>query len=81
MTCDSDSVLSLTGIKSCVSLTRAVGRDSIGDSTISGDLRWGGSLGVNVDYVARSHCSVEFIPLEDMQVFAIFILQVSFVLS
>ena len=43
-------------------------RDSIGDSTISGDLRWAGFLGVNVDFVARSHCAVEFISLEDMKV-------------
>jgi hypothetical protein len=53
-----------------VSLILAAGSDSIGDSTISGDLRWGGSLGVNVDFVARSHCSAEFIRLEDMHVFA-----------
>ncbi len=43
-------------------------RDSIGDSAISGDLRWAGSFGVNVDFVARSHCSVEIILVEDMQV-------------
>ena len=42
-------------------------RDSIGDSAISGDLRWAGSYGVNVDFVARSHCAVEIILLEDMQ--------------
>ncbi len=33
-----------------------------------GDQRWGGTFGVNVDFVARSHCSVEMISLEDMQV-------------
>ncbi len=49
-------------------------RDSIGDSTISGDLRWGGTLGVSVDFVARSHCSVEFIPLEDIQVYPIYVI-------
>jgi hypothetical protein len=43
-------------------------RDSIGDSAIAGDLRWAGSYGVNVDFVARSHCAVEVILLEDMQV-------------
>ncbi len=42
-------------------------RDSIGDSAIAGDLRWAGSFGVNIDFVARSHCSVEFITIEDMQ--------------
>jgi hypothetical protein len=45
-----------------------VTRDSIGDSAISGDFRWAGFLGVNVDFVARSHCSVEYISLEDMKV-------------
>ena len=43
-------------------------RDSIGDSTIMGDHRWAGTFGVNVDFVARSHCSVEMILLEDMKV-------------
>ena len=43
-------------------------RDSIGDSTIMGDHRWAGTFGVNVDFVARSHCSVEMILLEDMHV-------------
>jgi hypothetical protein len=42
------------------------GRDSIGASAITGDLRWAGSFGVNIDFVARSHCSVEIILLEDM---------------
>ncbi len=43
-------------------------RDSIGDAAIAGDIRWAGSFGVNVDLVARSHCSVEMITLDDMQV-------------
>jgi hypothetical protein len=47
---------------------RPYGRDSIGDSVIAGDLRWGGMYGVNVDFVARSHCSVAIIKLEDMKV-------------
>ncbi len=43
-------------------------RDSIGDSAIAGDLRWAGSYGVNVDFVAKSHCAVETILIEDMKV-------------
>ncbi len=43
-------------------------RDSFGDSAISGDLRWAGSYGVNVDFVARSHCAVEVILVEDLEV-------------
>ena len=35
---------------------------------MAGDSRWAGSYGVNVDFVARSHCSVAFIALEDIQV-------------
>ena len=46
----------------------ALHRDSIGDAAIAGDTRWAGAFGVNVDLVARSHCSVEMIMLEDMQV-------------
>jgi hypothetical protein len=42
--------------------------DSIGDAAIAGDMRWAGAFGVNVDMVARSHCSVEMILLEDMMV-------------
>jgi hypothetical protein len=42
--------------------------DSIGDSILAGDLRWGGAFGSTVDFVARSHCSVAVIKLEDMQV-------------
>jgi hypothetical protein len=43
-------------------------RDCIGDSSLAGDQRWAGTFGVNLDFVARSHCSVEFISLENMQV-------------
>jgi hypothetical protein len=43
-------------------------RDCIGDCVLTGDNRWAGTFGVNLDFVARSHCSVEFIPTEDMQV-------------
>ena len=42
--------------------------DSIGDNSIAGDKRWAGSFGVNVDFVARTHCSVEFISTEDITV-------------
>ena len=35
---------------------------------MAGDLRWAGTFGVNVDFVARSHCSVALISLEDIQV-------------
>ena len=43
-------------------------RDCLGDSSLAGDLRWAGTYGVNLDFVARSHCSVEFISIEAMQV-------------
>ena len=48
-------------------------RDAFGESSIVGDKRWAGSYGVNIDFVARSHCSVEIIAIEDIQasVFAI----------
>ncbi len=43
-------------------------RDCIGDCSLAGDPRWAGTFGVNLDFVARCHCSVEFISVEDMQV-------------
>ena len=43
-------------------------RDCIGDCSLAGDNRYAGSFGVNLDFVARCHCSVEFISVEDMQV-------------
>jgi hypothetical protein len=43
-------------------------RDCIGDSSLAGDQRWAGTFGVNLDFVARCHCSVEFISIEDMKV-------------
>ncbi len=42
-------------------------RDAFGESSIAGDLRWAGSYGVNIDFVARSHCAVEIIQVEDIQ--------------
>jgi len=42
--------------------------DSIGDCSLAGDKRWAGSYGVSVDFVARSHCSVEYISVEDVKV-------------
>ncbi len=35
---------------------------------VAGDLRWAGTFGVNIDFVARSHCSVALITTEDIQV-------------
>jgi hypothetical protein len=45
-----------------------VSRDALGDSALADDLRWAGTFGVNIDFVARTHCSIEFIPLKKMQV-------------
>ncbi len=44
-------------------------RDSIGSSSIVGDKRWAGTFGVDADFIARGHCSVEFIKIEDIEVF------------
>jgi hypothetical protein len=43
-------------------------RDSIGSSCVIGDSRWAGSYGVTADFVAQSHCSVEFIPAKAINV-------------
>ena len=45
-------------------------RDSIGSSCVVGDSRWAGTYGVKADFVAKSHCSVEFIPLEAINVWS-----------
>ena len=34
------------------------------------DFRWAGSYGVQVDFIARSHCSVEIIKTEDIMVWS-----------
>jgi hypothetical protein len=45
-----------------------LGRDSIGSSSIVGDMRWAGSFGVDADFIAHGHCSVEFIKIKDIEV-------------
>ena len=42
--------------------------DSIGGGSVIDDLRWAGAFGVQADFVARSHCSVEIIKTEDIMV-------------
>jgi hypothetical protein len=39
----------------------------MGDSAVVGDRRWAGTYGVNIDFVAQSHCAVEVITVEDIQ--------------
>ena len=55
---------------SILSLSMLLGthRDSVGGSAVVGDVRWTGTFGVNVDLVAKSHCSVELIRTEDILV-------------
>ncbi len=43
-------------------------RDTIGSSSIVGDLRWGGAFGVDVDFVAQGHVAVEYITIRDVEV-------------
>jgi hypothetical protein len=43
-------------------------RDCIGDCVLAGDVRWAGTFGVNLDFVARSHCSVDFVATDDIKV-------------
>ena len=42
--------------------------DAIGGCTVANDTRWAGAYGVNVDFVARTHCSVEIVSYEDIHV-------------
>ena len=42
--------------------------DSVGGGTTVGDIRWVGAYGVEADLIARSHCAVEFIHTEVIQV-------------
>jgi hypothetical protein len=42
--------------------------DTIGGSAVVGNPHWSGTYGVNVDYVALTHCSVEAIDLVDIKV-------------
>ena len=43
-------------------------RDSVGGNVVVGDKRWTGLYGVNVDLIARTHCSVAFISTNDILV-------------
>ena len=51
-------------------LLLSVCSDCLGDSSLAGDMRWAGTYGVNLDFVARSHCSIQFISIDAMQVCA-----------
>jgi hypothetical protein len=46
-------------------------RDCFGGGTLVNDLRWAGSYGVQADFVAMSHCSVEIIKTSDIEVIAL----------
>ena len=45
-------------------MKQSFSRDTIGSSCVLGDSRWAGSYGVKADFIAQSHCSVEFIPVK-----------------
>ena len=53
---------------SLISFWHEFGRDSIGSSSVIGDKRWAGTYGVDADFVAKTHCSVEFISTETVDV-------------
>ena len=42
--------------------------DSIGGCALVGDFRWAGAYEVQADFVARTHCSVEIIKTEEIEV-------------
>jgi hypothetical protein len=48
--------------------------ESIGSSSVIGDNRWAGDYGVDADLIAVTHCSAEFIPLEEILVQTCFLL-------
>jgi hypothetical protein len=43
-------------------------RDVFGDTTIIGDQRWGGSYGVDADFIAGEQCCVAWIWTHHIQV-------------
>ena len=43
-------------------------RDVFGDTTVIGDQRWGGSYGVDADFIAGEQCSVAWIWTHHIQV-------------
>jgi hypothetical protein len=45
-------------------------RDCFGGGTLVNDLRWAGSYGIQADFVAMSHCSIDIIKTSDIQVTA-----------
>ena len=53
----------------------------IGGTTVVNDLRWAGSYGVQADFIARSHCSVEIIKTEDIMVWCCISFKLLFVVE
>ena len=43
-------------------------RDSIGSCVVVDDTRWAGTHGIEADFYALTHCSVEFVSTEDIKV-------------
>ena len=43
----------------------------MGGTSVVGDLRWTGAFGANLDLIAKTHCSVELIKLEDIKVYPV----------
>ncbi len=39
---------------------------------VVGDPRWAGTFGVAADFVAKTHCSVEVITSEDIEVYHVY---------
>ena len=53
----------------CATQMRNGGRsDVIGGCIVAEDTRWAGTFGISADFVAKSHCSVELITIEDIKV-------------
>ena len=44
------------------------GSGSLGAGSVVGDTRWAGVYGIDADLIAKSHCSVEFIHSDHIQV-------------
>ncbi len=58
----------LSSQKKIVACNGFCGSDSIGGCSIVGDKRWAGAYGINADFIASSHCSVEYISKEAIKV-------------
>jgi hypothetical protein len=58
----------MTGTVKFNNIENVFGRDVIGSDFVIGDERWGGAWGLRADFIAKTACSILWIPAADILV-------------